>query len=84
MKEVFHTIYSPSHGTVEKVFIQPESYVYEWEKLFLIRSHEQKEKEVCIGVSGTVSSVEISVGQEGSPDTPLAIIKDDLQITGSD
>ncbi|MEC5423198.1 hypothetical protein QGM71_06745 [Virgibacillus sp. C22-A2] len=84
MKDIFQTVYSPCCGTVEKIFVEPMSYVYEWEKLVLIKTNEEKEIEVSIGVSGNITALEISQGQYVTPDTALAVLKDDLEITGSD
>ncbi|TCP30639.1 hypothetical protein EV207_105168 [Scopulibacillus darangshiensis] len=78
------TVYSPFHGRVEDIFISDAALVYEWERLFSIRTNEGVVKEVSIGISGTVVSVEIKPGQEVTMDTALAIIKDDMLITGSD
>ncbi|QHE50910.1 biotin/lipoyl-containing protein [Pontibacillus sp. HMF3514] len=84
MKEVFQHVYSPCDGFVKKVFVTPSSYVYEWEKLFVIETNENKEVEVSIGVSGNITSVEISQGQNVEQNTILTTLRDDFVITGSD
>ncbi len=84
MKEIFQTVYCPYYGSVEKVLVNQSSYVYEWEALFLIKTKEQTEVEVSIGVSGYITSVEVAQGQEVTPDTVLSTLRDDLKITGSD
>ncbi|UOQ92051.1 hypothetical protein MUO14_16315 [Halobacillus shinanisalinarum] len=84
MKEVLQNVYSPCDGTIKEVFVNRSSYVYEWEPLFSIETKEQKEVEVSIGISGNITSLEISQGQSVTPNTVLTILRDDLEITGSD
>ncbi|WP_408009977.1 biotin/lipoyl-binding protein [Pseudalkalibacillus sp. A8] len=84
MKEIYQTVYSPYYGSVEKVLVNQSSHVYEWETLFLIKTKEQTEVEVSIGVSGYITSVKVAQGQEVTPDTVLSTLRDDLKITGSD
>ncbi|MFC7063726.1 hypothetical protein [Halobacillus seohaensis] len=84
MKEVLETVYSPCFGFVKEVLIDNESYVYEWEPLFLIEAEDQEVVEVCIGVSGTIMQVDLVPGQEVTPESVLTVLRDDLLITGSD
>ncbi|MCP3027654.1 hypothetical protein [Halobacillus sp. A5] len=84
MKEVLQDVYSPCDGTIKEVFVDRSSYVYEWEPLLLIETKEQKEIEVSIGVSGTVTSVKFSQGQSVTSNSIVTTLLDDLEITGSD
>lgn len=84
MEEMLQDVYSPCSGFVKNVFVTPSSYVYEWETLFVIETKEKKEVEVSIGISGNITSVEISQGQNVAKNTVLTTLKDDLEITGSD
>jgi biotin carboxyl carrier protein len=77
-------IYSPCSGIVEKVLTKENDYVYEWEKLFLIKASNGKFEEVSIGISGYITSLRVQKGQPISLNTELATIQDDFNITGSD
>jgi biotin carboxyl carrier protein len=81
MEEV---IYSPCSGTVESVLTEENNYVYEWEKLFLIKTTNGSFEEISIGISGNITSLQVKKGQMVTSKTVLATIIDDLQITGSD
>jgi acetyl/propionyl-CoA carboxylase alpha subunit len=81
MEEV---IYSPCSGTVENVLTKENNYVYEWEKLFLIKTANGSLEEISIGISGNITSLQVKIGQNVTSKTVLATILDDLQITGSD
>jgi biotin carboxyl carrier protein len=78
------TIYSPCSGTVEKVLTEKNDHVYEWEKLFLIKESNGNMVEISVGISGYITCLNVLNGQNVNPKTPLAVIKDDLLITGSD
>ncbi|WP_247747206.1 hypothetical protein [Alkalihalobacillus sp. BA299] len=84
MIQEIHTIVSPFKGTIEKVFIKENSYIYEWEKLFLIKSFEGDIMEISIGASGIITSLCVKEGDHVSTENILAHLKDDLLITGSD
>ncbi|WP_221568979.1 biotin/lipoyl-containing protein [Alkalihalobacillus sp. TS-13] len=83
MKHIFHNIYSPYSGTIEKILTKQTNHVYEWEKLFVINTMEGK-KEISVGISGHIISLEVQEGETITPTTMLGRIKDDLLITGSD
>ncbi|RBW67266.1 biotin/lipoyl-containing protein [Bacillus taeanensis] len=83
MKQVIEALYSPCHGKVEEVYVKLGAYVYEWEKLFVIRTTEQIE-EVSIGISGKISKLNIQKGDIVNPDMILAELEDDFVISGSD
>ena len=84
MPRIEETVYSPCSGTVEKVFTEKDCHVYEWERLFLIKAHNGKIEEVSVGISGHITSLNVKDGQKVDAETALAVIKDDLIITGSD
>lgn len=77
-------VYSPCCGKVEKVFVNEESYIYEWEKLLTIRTEDGGTAEVAVGVSGSIASVEVEPGEEVDTNTVLCKVEDDLKITGCD
>ncbi|PLS07298.1 biotin/lipoyl-containing protein [Neobacillus cucumis] len=78
------TIYCPCSGTVEKVLTEKNNHVYEWEKLFLIKASNGNMVEISVGISGHITSLKVKDGQKVDVETALAVIKDDLLITGSD
>lgn len=84
MSVIEEVVLSPCSGTVETVFTKEENHVYEWEKLFLIKTKNGKIEEVSIGISGYITSLPVKKGQEVNSQTVLATIQDDLLITGSD
>ncbi|MEH7481544.1 hypothetical protein V7157_10805 [Neobacillus drentensis] len=81
---VEEVIFSPCSGTVETVLTEENDHVYEWEKLFLIKTQNGRIEEISIGISGYITSLPIKRGQEVTTQTVLATIQDDLLITGSD
>ncbi|SFD62036.1 hypothetical protein SAMN04488168_1597 [Bacillus sp. 491mf] len=82
MKAVIESIYSPCNGVVEEVLINEKSYVYEWEKLLIIRNNNGILEEAAVGISGNVLSVDVVVGQEVDMNMVLCKVEDDLLITG--
>ncbi|MFC3885752.1 hypothetical protein ACFOU2_20655 [Bacillus songklensis] len=84
MKSVIETIYSPCSGTVEKVLTKESSHVYEWERLFLIKTNDGKLEEVKVGISGYITSLQVQPGEKVNEYEELAKIKDDFIITGCD
>lgn len=84
MQRVEETIYSPCTGIVEKVLTKENNHVYEWEKLFLIKTNNGKMEEISVGISGYITSLNVKDGQKVTDQTALATIQDDLLITGSD
>jgi biotin carboxyl carrier protein len=84
LPRIEETVYSRCSGTVEKVLTEKDSHVYEWEKLFLIKAYNGKIEEISVGISGHITSLNVKDGQKVDADTALAVIKDDLIITGSD
>lgn len=75
---------SPCCGKVEKVFVNKESYIYEWEKLLTIRTEDGGTAEVAVGVSGSVASIEVKPGEEVDTNTVLCKVEDDFKIMGCD
>jgi multidrug resistance efflux pump len=84
LKEVIETVYSPCSGKVENLFVSQGSYVYEWEKLMVVHTTDNKKVEIQTGVSGHVVSIEVTKNQNVSNKTVLIKLKDDLLITGSE
>ncbi|CAH2463687.1 MULTISPECIES: hypothetical protein [Bacillus] len=82
METRIEEIYSSCTGIVEEIFINESSYVYEWEKLMMIRKHDGELEKIGVGISGNIRLVNVEVGQEISADTLLVKIEDDLLITG--
>lgn len=82
MKTRIEEIYSSYEGKVEEIFINESSYVYEWEKLLMIRKNDGELKKIAVGISGNIRLVNVEVGQEISADTLLVKLEDDLLITG--
>ena len=82
MKTRIEEIYSYYEGKVEEIFINESSYVYEWEKLLMIRKNDGELKKIAVGISGNIRLVNVEVGQEISADTLLVKLEDDLLITG--
>ncbi|NWK72044.1 hypothetical protein HWX41_23920 [Bacillus paramycoides] len=82
MKRRIEEIYSSCEGRVEEIFINESSYVYEWEKLMMIRKHDGELKKIGVGISGNIRLVNVEVGQEIDTDTLLVKLEDDLLITG--
>ncbi|PQZ55245.1 MULTISPECIES: hypothetical protein [Bacillus] len=82
METRIEEIYSSCKGRVEEIFINESSYVYEWEKLMMIRKHDGELEKIGVGISGNIRLVNVEVGQEISADTLLVKIEDDLLITG--
>ena len=80
----FGVVLSPCHGVVEKVSIQSETRIYEWEPLFQIKTAEGKVQMIQTGLSGKVESLEVQEGDYVIPGMVLAFIKEDLFVTGSD
>jgi hypothetical protein len=81
---VEEVIFSPYAGTVETVLTEEKNHVYEWERLFLIKTKNGKIEEISIGISGYITSLPVKKGQVINTQTVLATIQDDLLITGSD
>ncbi|WP_227937444.1 hypothetical protein [Alkalihalobacillus deserti] len=84
MTHINHIIVSPYTGTIEKIFIKKDSYLYEWETLFLIETLEGSLKEISIGASGTITSLNVNEKDKVTINKELACLEDDLLITGSD
>ena len=84
MSVVEEAIFSPCSGTVETVLTEENNHVYEWEKLLLIKTHNGSIEEISIGISGYITYLPVKKGQQVNSQTVLAIIQDDMKITGSD
>ncbi|MGZ7147545.1 hypothetical protein [Bacillus sp. BC08] len=82
MKTRMEEIYSSYEGKVEEIFVKESSYVYEWEKLMMIRKNNGELEKIAIGISGNIRLVNVVVGQQINTDTLLVKLEDDLLITG--
>ncbi|MGG0720909.1 hypothetical protein [Bacillus mycoides] len=82
METRIEEIYSSCTGIVEEIFINESSYVYEWEKLMMIRKNNGELEKVAVGISGNIRLVNVEVGQNIDADTLLVKLEDDLLITG--
>ncbi|MGE7884366.1 hypothetical protein [Bacillus sp. NPDC094077] len=82
METRIEEIYSSCEGKIEEIFVNESSYVYEWEKLMMIRKNNGELEKVAVGISGNIRLVNVEVGQEISADTLLVKLEDDLLITG--
>ncbi|HDR6310657.1 TPA: hypothetical protein QCU60_002545 [Bacillus cereus] len=82
MKTRMEEIYSSYEGKIEEIFVNESSYVYEWEKLMMIRKNNDELQKVAIGISGNIRLVNVVVGQQINTDTLLVKLEDDLLITG--
>lgn len=82
--KVHESIYSPCSGTIEKVLTGESNHVYEWEKLFVIKTNTGSTEEISVGISGHILSLHVKEGEFVQPSTKLVTIQDDLIITGCD
>ncbi|PIE93482.1 hypothetical protein CO726_20830 [Bacillus fungorum] len=82
MKTRIEEVYSSYEGKVEEIFVNETSYVYEWEKLMMIRKNNGELEKVAVGISGNIRLVNVFVGQQINTDTLLVKLEDDLLITG--
>ncbi|MEK4710377.1 hypothetical protein [Bacillus sp. FSL R10-2780] len=82
METRIEEIYSSCTGIVEEICINESSYVYEWEKLMMIRKNDGEIEKIAVGISGNIRLVNVEVGQKIDADTLLVKLEDDLLITG--
>lgn len=71
-------IMSSCHGVVIEISIEPQARIYEWEKLFTIKTDNGELETVKVGISGKVESLEVQVGDRVIPGMVLAFVKEDL------
>lgn len=82
METRIEEIYSSYEGKIEEIFVNESSYVYEWEKLMMVRKNNGELEKVAVGISGNIRLVNVEVGQKINTDTLLVKLEDDLLITG--
>lgn len=82
METRIEEIYSSYEGKIEEIFVNESSYVYEWEKLMMIRKNNGELEKVAVGISGNIRLVNVEIGQKINGDTLLVKLEDDLLITG--
>ncbi|MEN1935564.1 hypothetical protein AAIE21_08050 [Paenibacillus sp. 102] len=80
----YEIVTSPCYGTVEKVSINKDSRIYEWEPLFAIKNMNGKVEVIKMGCSGEVQSLEVEAGDRVIPGMVLAYVQEDIPISGSD
>ncbi|PEZ05877.1 hypothetical protein CN326_13645 [Bacillus sp. AFS018417] len=80
----YEIVTSPCYGTVEKVSIDKDSRIYEWEQLFAIKDMNGQLEVIKMGCSGEVQSLEVEAGDKVIPGMVLAYIQEDILISGSD
>ncbi|MBO1578257.1 hypothetical protein [Bacillus sp. XF8] len=80
----YEIVTSPCYGTVEKVSIDKDARIYEWEPLFAIKDMNGKMEVIKMGCSGEVQSLEVEAGDKVIPGMVLAYIQEDILISGSD
>lgn len=80
----YGVVLSPCYGKVERISINSESRIYEWETLFMIKSESGTLETIQTSLSGEVESLEVQEGDYVIPGMVLAYIKEDLFVTGSD
>jgi biotin carboxyl carrier protein len=80
----YGVVLSPCFGKVERISINSESRIYEWETLFMIESESGTLETIQTSLSGEVESLEVQEGDYVIPGMVLAYIKEDLFVTGSD
>lgn len=80
----YGVVLSPCYGKVERISINNESRIYEWETLFMIKSESGTLETIQTSLSGEVESLEVQEGDYVIPGMVLAYIKEDLFVTGSD
>jgi biotin carboxyl carrier protein len=71
-------VLSPVYGKVEKVSVQSQSRIYEWDTLFMIKTEEGGVENIQLNMSGEVESIEVQEGDHVIPGMVLAYIKEDL------
>ena len=70
-------------GIIEQIYIQEDSYVYEWEKLFLLKTLDGKRMDVSINASGYITKVHVNEGDRVTKNTTLAVLQEDFIISGA-
>ena len=82
METRIEEVYSSYEVKIEEIFVNESSYVYEWEKLMMVRKNNGELEKVAVGISGNIRLVNVEVGQKINTDTLLVKLEDDLLITG--
>jgi len=82
METRIEEVYSSYEGKIEEIFVNESSYVYEWEKLMMVRKNNGELEKVAVGISGNIRLVNVVAGQQINTNTLLVTLEDDLLITG--
>ncbi|MFB5660388.1 biotin/lipoyl-containing protein [Alteribacillus sp. HJP-4] len=80
----YYFINSAHEGMIEKILVEKDSYVHEWEPIFIIQTPWKTKEEVKWGVSGNMKHIYVSPGDKVSINTPLAIVSESRSPAGSD
>ncbi|SDH77099.1 Biotin-requiring enzyme [Alteribacillus persepolensis] len=84
MFQKIHEVSSFEQGKIAEVYVKPLEYVYEWEPLFTIQTENGSLAKVHVGASGIIKDIHVTAGETIKADTVLAVIEDDLKLSGSD
>ncbi|WP_078408944.1 hypothetical protein [Priestia abyssalis] len=76
-------VVSPSYGTIEEIFIEPNHRIYEWEPLFIIKTENGTLEQLAVGISGIINTINVKKGDSVLPGTVLVHIKADHFIVGN-
>ena len=71
-------ITSPCYGTVEKISINKNARIYEWEPLFYVKTFDGDIEVIKMGITGEVQSLEVQEGDQVIPGMVLAYIKEEI------
>lgn len=77
-------IESLDEGVIEKIYVEENAYVYEWEKLFEIKTTNGNLIDISIGASGLIKDIYVKTGDPVLRFSILAELQDDDKISGSD
>jgi pyruvate carboxylase len=77
-------VMSSWNGVVEEVAIQEDEKIYEWEKLFTIRTDDGEQKTVAVGICGKVESIEVQKGDRVVPGMVLAFVVEEIYARAAD
>ncbi|MFZ4451323.1 biotin/lipoyl-containing protein [Salibacterium aidingense] len=84
MFQKVHEVTSLHNGTVTNVYVDSTAYVYEWEPLLSIENKNKETIVISFGASGIITQLNVKSGDQVSDNTIIAVIEDDMQLSGSD
>lgn len=77
-------IISPYHGVVRRIYIRENVKVDQWEPLFAIETTGGNFRQIRVGLSGMIDSLEVETGDKVVPGMVLAYLSEDLAALGGD